>query len=140
MSYAFERGELTLGTRIFKGFSGFDDDGQPTNEVIIQGAQSLPYDRTVGNQEAGGVTLDWSDIGQMFEFIDELAQLGPYREVEFSISYTFVAPGRPLLLLELDRVRLLADPISGSSGEAFTSSMNCSYLYRRLNGHLAHTP
>ncbi|MDX1527056.1 MAG: hypothetical protein R3337_00425 [Gammaproteobacteria bacterium] len=138
MGYSFEGGELQLAARLYNGFSGLDSS-QPTNRNAIMGAQSAPLGQTIGNMEPGTLTVEWTDLGQMMAFLTDLASFGPYREVPFGASYTMRAPGRDVLLVECNTCLLVDEPISASSGEVISSSMEISYLYRRLNGNAPHS-
>lgn len=139
MAYSFEKGELILGDKVYTAFEGFDSS-QATERQVIKGAAAAPLDQTSGSMDAGELTIEWTDPGEAFDFIEKLSSIGPYREVEFSGCYIMRDPRRPRkpLVVRLERCTLNDENIQASSGEATKLSMTVGYLYRYLNKKAPH--
>jgi hypothetical protein len=137
MEYSFEKGELTLGDTIYTQFESISAD-QPTEESGVPGAHATPRGRTPGRMDLGSLTITWNDLGAMSDFIRELASMGPYRDIEFGVSYVASAPGRDPITWEFELCRVLSNPLEAASGENITSSMECSFVSHTINGHPPH--
>jgi hypothetical protein len=136
-AYAFERGELSLGPRIFTAISNVKTD-QPTKEGAVKGTRSYPLKRTPGSMDLGDGTVTFSDIGERTAFIVMLGN--GYRERIWTLKWVLTAPGAPLIRRVAYGCRVLGDPDDHSSGEdALGGDLPFSFMYSTINGLVAHS-
>jgi hypothetical protein len=133
--YEFSKAEIDLNGKIYTAIANISHN-QPIEEGVGHGAAAEPLFRTRGQLQKGEGSIEWSDIGEMQEFLDDLGD--GYCETEFKATIVYTATGRKALTRTLIGCRLLDVEEEGSSGpDPIGSTTPFSFMYRLLNGKKA---
>jgi hypothetical protein len=136
-AYSFNRGELRAGNRLLTAISNVSI-AQPTEVEAAHGTRPGPLVKSVGQQDLGDGTIDFSDIGELFEWIDELGDA--YREKNFTLKWILSAPGRPDKKIVAYGCSLVDEPIEHEGGPTpLGGSAAFKFMYHTINGKRPHS-
>ena len=136
-AYSFERGELTLNARIWRGIKGVDID-QPTEEGTVEGTSSTTLGRTTGAMKLGEGTIEFSTEGERIDFLTALG--AAYREKLWGLTWVLRGAGVPYIRIECTGCRVLGNPFSHKSGtDALAGEVKFSFISHKVNGLSPHS-
>jgi|SRR5688572_30470192 hypothetical protein len=132
--YDFSSGEVTLKGRIFTAFSNISHN-QPLEEGVIVGRSRQPLGRTPGRLNMGEGSLEWSDLGEAFDFLELLGE--GHRDILFPATIVYTAVGRPSKKVTLVSCRVLDEEFDEGEGvDSLPLVMPISFMLRKINGRL----
>lgn len=136
-AYSWQRTELTIDRNIYTGISGIEIE-QATEEGVVMGTQSMPLARTVGQTEAGQLTVTFSDEVERVRLLKNFGNA--YREKLFNATVVLSAPGRENVRIACTSCRILNNPVSYESGtDALGGDVVISFLRHTINGLSPHS-
>ncbi len=131
-AYEFNKAEIDLDGKLFTAISNLQHN-QPIEEGVAYGAAPQPLARTTGQLGMGQGNMEWSDLGELQDFIDAMGD--GWQEREFKITATYSCQGRPTIRRTLLQCRLLDVAEDHSAGpDPLGGSMPFSFIRRELNG------
>jgi hypothetical protein len=134
-SYSATSWEIRLGRNIYTAIGNLAHNQPLEEEWVYAGGQ--PILRSDGVLQAGEGTIEFSDIGEMQRFIDDLGD--GWMDKTFTVLETLTARNRPTLVYTLGSCRLLDAEldVDGQAPDPIGSSHPFSFMERLMNGKKA---
>lgn len=136
-AYNFANGELDLDGKIYRRIENISQS-QPIEEGVVFGSAVGPLDRTIGQQQIGDGTIEFSDIEEATDFLMRLSdkpggRLGTLFQASWVLRHPTDASRN--IKVELRGCRLLDWELDASQGaDAIPMALPFSFMSRMLNG------